>query len=428
MFKVLVIAYYFPPMGLSGVQRTLKFVKYMNESNWEPTVVTSSNVAYFAHDESLLKELDGTKTRIIRVGGKEPNSLLSKFGTMKIPNEFVRKTFNRISQSIFIPDNKTSWSKRAFQVCSKLLLEEKYDIAFVTIPPFSSFNMAVKLKERFNLPILVDYRDLWLDSYFSFYLTPFHRLLNKRMEYKALKKADKISVTNRVIKEKLLKHYKFLTFNDIVIVAHGYDKEDFIGLDNLKKKDDTMIITYSGVFIEYNTPKYFLRAFKKFVDECPEDAVKIKLRFVGLLRKENERLIESLRIKDYVENLNYLEHKEAVKKLMESDVLWMMIGNKKNIDAILPGKLFEYFGTKKPVIVSVPKGAAKTAAIAYGASFITEPDNIDEIKNTIAKVYKLYKENNLPKPNEDYVESHSRKNLTKLLTQQFQFLIKEDVK
>lgn len=428
MFKVLVVAYYFPPMGLSGVQRTLKFVKYMNKFNWEPTVVTSSNVAYFAHDNSLLKEIEGTKTKIVRIGGREPNSVLSKFGTMKVPNEFIRKAFNRLSQTIFIPDNKTSWSKKALETCTKLLQEEKFDVVFVTIPPFSSFRMAVKLKEKFNLPILVDYRDLWLDSYFSFYPTPLHRLLNKRMEYNALKKADKVTVTNRVIKEKLLKHYKFLTFNDIVIVSHGYDEDDFRGLYESKKTDDNMIITYSGVFIEYNTPKYFLQAFKKLADENPEIASKIKLRFIGLLRKENEKLINNLNLKNHVENLEYMEHKESVKKLMESDILWMMVGKKKNIDAILPGKLFEYFGTRKPVIVSVPKGAAKTAAIAYGASFITEPDDIDDIKNTILKIYQLFRENKLPKPNEDYVNNHSRESLTKLLTQQFQFLIKEDVK
>ncbi len=425
MFKVLVIAYYFPPMGLSGVQRTAKFVKYMEKFDWQPTVVTTSNVAYFAHDKSLLDEIKGT--RIVRIGAKDPNSLLSKYGTVKIPGEFIRKIFNRLSQTFFIPDNKISWSKKALKVCSQLLTEEKFDIIFVTIPPFSTFRAAVKLKERFSIPILVDYRDLWLDSYFSFYLTPFHRLLNKRMEYKALKKADKITVTNRVIKEKLLKNYKFLTFNDIVIISHGYDEEDFVTSNIPMEKNDKMMITYSGIFIEYNTPKYFLRAFKQLVDENPEIAANITLRFIGFLRKENEKLIKKLGLSNYIENLNYLDHKTAVKKLMESNVLWMMVGRKKNIDAILPGKIYEYFGTMKPVIACVPKGAARTAAIAYDASFITEPDNIKEIKSVLVHVYELYKANKLPVPKGDFVKNHSRENLTKNLTQQFQFLIKENV-
>ncbi|HQF44075.1 MAG TPA: glycosyl transferase family 1, partial [Ignavibacteriaceae bacterium] len=86
MFKVLVVAYYFPPMGLSGVQRTLKFVKYMKNYNWEPTVITSGDVAYYAHDKSLTEELNGLNIKVIRISGsKEPNSILSKFGTIKLP-------------------------------------------------------------------------------------------------------------------------------------------------------------------------------------------------------------------------------------------------------------------------------------------------------------------------------------------------------
>jgi hypothetical protein len=116
MFKVLVVAYYFPPMGLSGVQRTLKFVKYMKNYNWEPTVITSGKVAYFAHDKYLSDELDELKINVIRVeGSSEPNSLLSKFGTIKLPREFIRNIFNKISQTIFIPDNKISWSKKVFK-------------------------------------------------------------------------------------------------------------------------------------------------------------------------------------------------------------------------------------------------------------------------------------------------------------------------
>ena len=427
MFKVLVIAYYFPPMGLSGVQRTLKFVKYMKNFGWEPTVITAANVGYFAHDQSLLKEIEKENIKIIRTDGKDPNSLLSKYGTINIPGEFVRKLFNRLSQTFFIPDNKISWSKRAYQTACEILDKENFDVIFVTIPPFSSFMIAAKLKKKYNIPLLADYRDLWVGSYFAFYPTPLHRLLHKRMEYKALKVADRITVTNRRIKEKLINDYKFLTFDDIVIVSHGYDEEDFESIRNVAKSNDKMILTYSGVFIEYSTPAYLLKAFSRVVNERPDIASKIKLQFIGLLRKENKSLIKKLKIDEYVNDLGYLSHKEAVEKLISSDVLWLMIGKKKNIDAILPGKLFEYFGARKPVIACVPKGAARTALVAYGASFITEPDDIEKIKSTILEVYNLYEKNQLPQPEEDYILKHERSYLTEQLTKLFQFLVKEEV-
>jgi glycosyltransferase involved in cell wall biosynthesis len=427
MFKVLVIAYYFPPMGLSGVQRTLKFVKYMKKFNWEPTVITTGEVGYFAHDNSLLEEIQKENIRIIRTKGKDPNSLLHRYGTIKVPGEFVRKLFNRASQSVFIPDNKISWSKSAFKAASEILQKEKFDVVFVTIPPFSAVNMAVKLKEKFNVPLLVDYRDLWVGSYFSFYLTPLHKYLHKRMEYRVLKVADKITVTNRKIKEKLINNYKFLTFDDVVIISHGYDTEDFKDINNPPNNIDKLILTYAGVFIEYSTPKYFLKAFKKVEKERPDIASNIKLNFLGLLRKENRKIIKKLKLEEYVTDYGYLTHKEAVEKLLLSDVLWFMVGRRKNIDAILPGKLFEYFGSRKPIIACVPKGAARTATVAYEAAFITEPDDIEEIKKTILNVYELYIKGELPKPHEDYIEKHRRDYLTEQLTKQFQFLIKEDV-
>ena len=204
MFKVLVVAYYFPPMGLSGVQRTLKFVKYMKKYNWEPTVITSGKVAYFAHDNYLNNELEELKIEVIRVAGSfEPNSLLSKFGTLKFPSEFIRNILDKISQSFFIPDNKISWSKKALSKVDEILSHQHFDALFVTAPPFSSFEILSQIKQKHDIPLFADYRDLWYGSYFAFYPTPFHRLLHKKKEYKALKAADRIIVTNRKIKELL---------------------------------------------------------------------------------------------------------------------------------------------------------------------------------------------------------------------------------
>ncbi len=427
MFKVLVIAYYFPPIGLSGVQRTLKFVKYMKDYNWEPTVLTAGNIGYYAHDYSLVKEIEDLNIRIIRTHGKEPNAILKKYGTIKLPNEKIRKFFNRISQTVFIPDNKKSWSNKAVKLASELLEKEHFDAIFVTCPPFSSFIAANSIKKKFNIPVLVDYRDLWFGSYFAFYPTPIHQYLHKRLEYKALKDVDRIVVTNRKIKEKLLKFYKFLTFEDVVIISHGYDIKDFENVKPIQKTNDRMILTYSGIFMEYNTPKYLLKAFKKITIERPDIASKIELHFVGFLRKENLKLIRKLNIQEFVKDFGYMNHSDAIQKIISSDVLWLMVGKKRNIDAILPGKLYEYIGARKPILGCVPEGAAKMSLAEYGASFITELDNIDQIKNMIYKIFELYKNKNLPVPDENIVMKYRRDFLTEQLTKQLQFLVKTEI-
>ncbi len=427
MLKVLVIAYYFPPMGLSGVQRTLKFVKYLKNYNWEPTVITTGNVAYFAHDKSLQQELEDSQVKVIRVGGKEPNSLLSKYGTVKLPSEIIRKTLSRLSQVFFLPDNKISWAKQAYKKCIEIVSTEQFDCVFISGPPFSAFDVFSRIKKDYQIPLVLDYRDLWVDNQFSFYITPFHRVIHKRKEYKALKAADKIIVTNRRIKEKLISSNKFLSFDDVYIIPHGFDPEDMSKVTMIKKPNDKLFITYAGLFYEYITPKYFLQAFKNLLLESPSIAENIRLAFVGFLRKENQKLIRDLKLESYVVEFGYLNHLETIQKLFMSDVLWIMTGRGKSSDTISSGKLYEYFGTRKPIIACFPEGALKSAVSEYKAAFITEPDNIDEIKNTMLNVYRLFKDGNLPKPDDDFIENFRRDLLTEQLAKQFNNILKISV-
>ncbi len=427
MYKVLVIAYYFPPMGLSGVQRTLKFVKYMKNYNWEPTVLTASNTGYYAHDLSLLKEAEDAEIEIVRVDGGGINSKLASKGTIQMPREIVRKILSRISSTVLIPDNKKGWTNKAILRARKLIKENHFDLIFVSAPPFSTVNMAVKLKKEFNIPLIIDYRDLWFGNQFAFYATPWHKYIHKKMEYKALKAADKITATNRKVKEKIINYYKFLTFEDVYIIPHGYDPTDFENLAVEKKPNNKMRLTYSGIFYEYITPKYLLNAFKKLTIERPDIAANIELHFIGFLRRENQKLIRKLELQEFVTEYGYLDHKSALKKIMTSDVLWMMVGLGRNADTISSGKLFEYFGTRKPILACLPDGALKTAANEYGASFITQPNNVEEIKKTLIHIYKLYAAGKFPKPDEDFVQKHRRDYLTELLTKQFQFLVKDEL-
>jgi glycosyltransferase involved in cell wall biosynthesis len=425
MYKVLVIAYYFPPMGLSGVQRTLKFVKYMKNYNWEPVVLTASSTGYYAHDYSLLEEAEKNEIRIVRTGGNDINSQLAKRGTIKIPPEFIRKTLSMLSKTFYIPDHKKGWGTKAIITAREVLKNEKFDLIFVTSPPFSAINMAVKLKKEFELPLVIDYRDLWYGNQFAFYPTPFHKYLHKKMEYSALKAADKIIATNRRMKEKIINWYKFLTFEDIYIVPQGYDPEDFTNLNSEKKVNNKMWLTYAGMFYEFITPKYFIKAFKKLSIERPDVTANIELHFIGFLRNENRKLIKKLHLQEYVKEYGYLNHHEALAKMMQSDVLWIMVGYGRNVDTLSSGKLFEYFGTKKPILACLPEGALKTAVQDYKASFLTKPNDVDAIKNAILEIYQLFVSNNLPKPDEEFIEKHRRDYLTELLTKQFQFLIKD---
>jgi len=426
MFKVLVIAYYFPPLGLSGVQRTLKFTKYMSKYGWQPTVITTGNVAYFAHDFSLLKEAQDAGINIIRTEAFDVNSILGKqYETVSMPKEYIRKILSSISKTFFIPDNKRSWAKKAYRTARELLQKENFDLIYVSIPPFSSFMYAANLKKEFGIPLFVDYRDLWYGNHFAFYPTPYHRYKHKKLEYTALHSADKIVAVNRRVKEKLILTYPFLSHNDVLIIPHGYDPADF-EIAGEKKTSSKMKLTYAGIFYETITPKFLLKAFKQLSVERPDIVANIELEFIGHLRKENKKLITEFGINEFVHDYGYLDHAETVKKIKASDVLWLMLGRMPNADTVSPGKLMEYFGTRKPILGCVVDGTSKTSLQEYGASFITEPDDIEGIKNTLIKIHELYIKGNLPKPNEEFVLRHDRSILTEQLVKAFQFYLREE--
>lgn len=428
MFKVLVIAYYFPPMGLSGIQRPFKFVKYMRNYNWEPTVITTGDLSYYAIDEQLVRELDNTGVRVIRIKSSSSKRKDINKRTKKLSREYFRRFTYRIGRTFFIPDIKIFWAKKAYALVENLLAKEKFNAVYIIGPPFSSVHIFSKLKINYNIPLIIDYGDLWSESYFAFNLTPLHRYLHKKMEYNVLKASDKIIASNRKIKESLLNKYQFLTYNDVVIITNGYDPEEYQSAVVWPRNNSRMRLTYSGIFMIYNTPKYFLKAFKELSIEHPDIAKDIELHFIGFLRKQNEKLVKKLNLGEFVFNHGFLDHNDAIKRLKNSDVFWMTLNNREKIESVVPGKIYEYIGTQKPIIGFVPDGAAKSVLQEYPASYICKPDDIKEIKETILRVYEDYKYDKFPEVNDEYLTGLRRDFLTEQLVKEIQFQVKAVVR
>jgi glycosyltransferase involved in cell wall biosynthesis len=425
MRKVLFIAYYFPPLGLSGVQRTFKFVKYLSKFNWIPTVLTVSPGGYFAKDYTMLKEIEDQDIRIIRAESKlEPTQIFKKKEVMEMPHESFRKLANRMSQTFLLPDNKIGWKKRAVEVGSELIENEGFDVIYSTAPPYTDFLIGSELKKKYNIPYVIDYRDSWLDNPYNFYPTPIHKNLASRMERRVLHDSDHIITINRRIKELLLMRYKFLKYNDVTILSQGYDPDDFVIPDGITlPKVKKFRITYSGTFVDKRSPKYFLKALAKLFKENPEIRHNFEACFVGHFRKENEKIVDKYELRDVVNLVGYVEHHECIKYLSTSDVLWMIIGKGKGEDMMSTGKLFEYIGAKKPILGCVPDGIAKNTILESKAGVVTDPYNVDEIAKAILELYYKWKGGTLPEPNEDFVNKYNRINLTSDLSKIFELLV-----
>jgi glycosyltransferase involved in cell wall biosynthesis len=326
-----------------------------------------------------------------------------------------------------VPDNKRAWARQAFKTASVLIQEAKdagtpFDLLFVSAPPFSATQAAARLKRTFGIRLVVDYRDLWLGNQFTTYPTPLHRYTNERMEYAVLNAADKIIVTNRRMKERMLANHPFLRYEDITIISHGFDPADFVA-PPVQRTNYKFRLGYAGLFYDFVTPKHFFKAFQMIVKEQPDIAADIELHFMGLLRKENVRMAKRMGLESFVHNHGYLDHHDSVRMICSCDALWMMIGETRNADTVSSGKLYEYFGTKKPLLVSVPNGALRQAAEKYGAAIITDPDDANQIKLAILKLYQVYKMRTPMMPDAEFVESHRRDYLTEQLTKEFFFAL-----
>lgn len=423
--KVLVIAYYFPPMAYSGVQRTAKFVKYMYDFGWEPTVLTIEPKSYYAFDNSLLEELKQRNIRIIRTKSSDPTQ--SIFNQSKIQNDFVRKILNRISQTFFLPDNKKSWTKPALKEARKLLQKESFDIIYATAPPYTSFRIANILKKEFNIPVVLDYRDAWLDDVLSFYPTPIHRWIVKRMEKAVLYNCNKVITYTRQLKEHLLKNYTFLSPDEIVIIPHGFDREDFDLTFKSNKPSHKMRITYSGIFYDERTPKFFIEAVRRLFYERPELINRIEFCFVGNFPKSEKKKIVRYNLTNAFNFVGYVDHKTSIQYLLDSDVLWLMIRHSKNPHIVATSKLFEYIGTGKFILACVPlNGAADQILKRYKAYMSVHPEDVNGIKDALIKIYEMYSSGNLPKGDLDYINSFERKKLTQELITIFQFQLNDE--
>jgi glycosyltransferase involved in cell wall biosynthesis len=405
-------------MGLSGVQRTAKFVKYLPQFGWQPTVLTVTPTGYYAQDNSLLEEVTTSGAVIERVGSLDPNRLFRKKGVVKMPSERWRKILSYCSDAVFIPDNKIGWRRPAVKHAAELFAKTNFDVIFATAPPFTGLLAGMDISKKFRKPLVIDYRDPWLDYPYKHYPTPLHRWRNYSLEKKALHAASRIITTNRRVKELILKHYKFLDYNDITILPQGYDPADFSGVNGAAQGSQKMRFTHAGVFYGERTPKFFLQGMKKVFDTHPELKERIEVAFVGALTEEQKALIGSFGMDDNIVMTGYLDHPECIRSLVTSDVLWLMLGN----DVQSPGKVYEYLGAQKPVIACVPEGFIRQTLREAGGSVIVEPDDVDGIAAAILRLNDQQKHKTLPAPRPEIVKKYDRVELTKELSIIFGFL------
>ena len=418
--KLLIITYYWPPAGGPGVQRWLKFVKYLPDFGIEPIVYIPDNPTYPILDNQLINEVS-EKTRIITHKIWEPYQLAAIFSKNKtkkissgiIPSKkkqsFLEKLFLWIRGNLFIPDARVFWVKPSVKYLKKYIIENKIDIIVTSGPPHSLHLIGLQLKESLDIKWYADFRDPWttIGYHKALKLSNYAEKKHKYLEKKVLNTADTIIVTSKTTRAE----FQSITSRPIEVITNGYDVENV----PKQKLDSKFTMAHIGSFLSDRNPKILWQALEELVTEHAEFANHFRLKLIGKVSQEVLDSIKSYNLTYYLDYIGYVSHNEAIKEQKKSQILLLIEIDSEETKSIIPGKLFEYMVSERPIIGIGPKDSdfAEIINSTNTGAFFTY-DQKEELKKNIFNYFQLYLKNELvvfPVG----LQQYSRKKLTEQL-------------
>lgn len=378
---VLFVTYYFPPAGGPGVQRVLKFLKYLREFGWTPIALVPENPEYQARDESLVKELPEDLI-VRRAPIFEPYELYRQFtGKQKgvsldvnvIKQEGAKLSFSEsvaefIRATLFIPDARIGWLLNAVSEGERILREYPIRAIYSSSPPYTPALVARRLhrvSKRVTghaIPWIAGFRDPWT----GFHNTPnrwwLPRTIDRSLEHSVFSEANIVEVAWKGIANDAFAKYPDLPREKFIHIPNGFDSADFPEHDIRKRAErphhEKFTITYSGSLYGPRNPLSFLKAMELLIERNAIDPEKVTLRFMGRFGAEIHAMLDRPLIKPMVEKIDYVPHARAVELLLDSDALLLIVDEVPTVAEIVPGKVYEYLGAMRPLIAIAPPGGA----------------------------------------------------------------------
>jgi hypothetical protein len=419
--KLLIITYYWPPAGGPGVQRWLKFVKYLPDFNIQPIVYIPENPTYPIIDYGLLDEVSDAAI-ILKNKIFEPYQLagfLSKNKTKKIssgiiPNKkkqsFLEKVMLWIRGNLFIPDARKYWVNPSIKYLSKYIQENNIDTIVTSGPPHSLHLIGLKLKQDLNVKWFADFRDPWttIGYHKQLKLSSYADKKHKKLESQVLNSADTIIVTSKTTKAE----FQALTNKPIEVITNGYDIEK-VAKQTL---DSKFSLAHIGSFLSERNPKILWQSLSELLDEIPTFKNDLEIKLIGAVSQEVLNTVAEYKLESYLNNLGYVSHSEAVEHQKKSQVLLLIEIDSEDTKSINPGKLFEYMVSERPIIAIGPKDSDFAEIIkSTNTGIFFEYDEKEVLKKTILSYYNLFLEQNL-KVFPVGLKQYSRKSLTEQLS------------
>ena len=427
MKRVLIITYYWPPSGGSGVQRWLKMSKYLPENGWQPVIYTAENAEYPVEDPSLEKDV-AHEAEVIKRPIVEPYNFYKKIlgiqKNQKVKAGFIDESGKQqswkgrlsvwIRGNLFIPDARCWWVKPSVKHLKKYLKVHPVDAIISTGPPHSMHLIAMKLKEAMNLPWIADFRDPWteIDYYNDLRLTRHSDRKHHRLEHEVLTKADKVVTVSWDGAQGLER----LGNRAIEVIPNGFDWDPQTTHVSTPLSQD-FTITHVGIIGANRNEHQLWQALKELKTENESFGKALKIRLVGQVDQSVVRSINDHDLQDNTEIIPYVPHDQVLQLQQSSQVLLLLVNNTPNAKGILTGKLFQYLASGRPVLAIGPEdGDAARIITETGAGKTIDFEDKEKIKAVIQEYYQNYLNSSLPTIENREVERYSRKALAREYT------------
>jgi len=421
MKKLLVITYYWPPAGGPGVQRWLKFVKYLGDFNIAPIVYIPENPEYPMLDTSFQQDIPEGIT-IYKQPIFEPYrfaGMVSSKKTKRISSgiiatknqSFIEKTLLWIRGNFFIPDARKYWVKPSVNFLTGIISKEGIDTIITTGPPHSVHLIGHQLKKNLKVKWLADFRDPWtsIGYHKKLKLSKASEKKHKALESMVLNNADRIIVTSETTKEE----FKRITKQPITVITNGYDTEKQTSVT----LDSEFTISHIGSLLTGRNPENLWQVLKELLAENEAFKKTLKLQFIGVVSTAVLESIYNYSLEPYVELVGYVSHEKAIKYQYASQILLLAEINSEETKGIIPGKLFEYINAKRPILGVGPIGwDVATIIKETNAGVVFNYNSHNDLKNVLLSWFKDYQEKDL-KVASTNIEKYSRRELTKKLSE-----------
>ena len=432
MKRVLIITYYWPPSGGSGVQRWVKFAKYLPKEGWQPVIYTPENPELTTIDKTLAVEIppeaEVVKTHIFepygiyrKLMGKGSSTDLKALtsagsdGNEVNPVNGGKKSWKQklslyIRGNFFIPDPRIMWVRPSVKFLKSYLKKHPVDAIVSTGPPQSMHLIGLELSKATGLPWLADFRDPWTKIFYFKHLELTHRSEAKHqaLEKKVVDGATRVIAVSPMVK----KDFEAITSTPVELITNGFDEEDF---NDPFEADEYFNITHTGLFASDGDPEILWKVLAAKCQEDKEFHKLLRIRLVGKTDQEIVNSIETAGLGPNLVNLGYQSHEVAVREQRNASVLILPLRKEPEYEAVLPGKLFEYLASRRPILgIGQTDGAMAQVVRNTGSGIVYDWNEEQKIRRWVDFSWEEFKNHELL-DNATDISMYSRRRLTKRL-------------